>query len=304
MRASVLITRKLFPEAEILLRRSFTITRRPEKAEGVLVQLTDPVDSRFMDRSPYLRVISQCAIGVDNIDLESAASRGITVMNTPGVLTEATADLAWALILAVARRVPEADRFCRSERFRGWDLEMMLGRELAGRTLGIIGTGRIGTAVARRGLAFGMKVLCHRRSRKPLPLSALERSGLKRLLRESDVVSLHVPASTSSHYLIGQEELALMKPTAILVNTSRGPLVDEKALVRALRRKALWGAGLDVFEHEPRIPAALKRISRVVLTPHIGSATRETRGLMALTAAENLVDFFEGRPNPRRVVKP
>ncbi len=302
LKAAVFSTRRLFPEADALLRRSFRLARAPERAEGILVQLTDLVDARFLDRSSRLRVVSQCAAGVDNIDLEAAALRGTTVMNTPGVLTDATADLTWGLILAVARRIPEADRLCRSGRFSGWDPEMMLGRELAGRTLGIIGTGRIGTAVARRGLAFGMRVICHRRSRRPLPLSRLERVGFKQLMKRADVVSLHVPADTSTFHMIGKEALALMKPTAILVNTSRGALVDEKALIEALQRGSPWGAGLDVFEDEPRIPPALRRMNRVALTPHIGSATRETRGPMALTAVRNPVDFFRGKPHPDRVV--
>ena len=300
-----MITRRLFPEAEALLRRRFRIARSPRSAEGILVQLTDRIDARFLDRAPRLRVVSQCAVGVDNIDRRETSRRGITVMNTPGVLTEATADLTWALILAVARRVPQADRFCREGRFSGWDLELMLGRSLTGKNLGIIGMGRIGTAVARRAPGFGMAVLHHRGGREPAGSVPRRRStGLAPLLSRSDVVSLHVPASPATHHLIGEQQLARMKPGAILINTSRGTVVDERALAAALSRGALWGAGLDVFEHEPRIPAALRRHPRVVLTPHIASATRETRGAMALTAVRNLVDFFAGRPDPSRVVAP
>jgi glyoxylate reductase len=299
------VTRRLFPEAESLLRRSFRLTRSPRLAEGLLSQLTEPIDARLLDRMPRLRVVSQCAVGVDNIDLRETARRGITVMNTPGVLTEATADMTWGLILAVARRIPEADRLCRTTGFRRWDLEFMLGADLSGRTLGIVGPGRIGTAVARRAAAFGMKVICHGRSPRRARASGgvrMRRNGLSRLLAASDVVSLHVPGSPETHHMIGAKELAMMKPTAILVNTSRGTAIDEKALVAALRARRIRGAGLDVYEREPRIPAALRRMPHVVLTPHIASATRNTRGAMALTAARNLVDFFRGRPDEAHVV--
>ncbi|HZI93782.1 MAG TPA: D-glycerate dehydrogenase [Patescibacteria group bacterium] len=298
---TILLTRRLFPEAELLLERAFHRTRNHRLADGVITQLTDPVDARFMDRMPRLRVISQCAVGVDNIELDAARARGITVMNTPGVLTEAAADMTWALILAVARRVVEADRVCRAGAYKGWDLEYMLGREIAGGTLGIIGAGRIGTAVARRAEGFGMRVLYHGGS-APGAARKMTRASLPRLLQRSDVVSLHVPAAPATHHLIGARELALMKRTAILVNTSRGSTVDESALIDALRRRVIWGAGLDVFEREPAIPAALRRLGNVVLTPHVASATRQTRGAMALTAARNLVDFFRRRPDPGRVV--
>ncbi|MFQ5701191.1 MAG: 2-hydroxyacid dehydrogenase [Acidobacteriota bacterium] len=301
----VKVTRKLFPEAETILRRAFRITRLAARTEGMLVQLTDRIDEALLARMPRLRVISQCAVGVDNIDLRAAARRGITVMNTPGVLTEATADLTWGLILSVARRIPEADRLCRSGRYRGWDLAFLLGQELHGRTLGIIGPGRIGSAVARRALGFGMKVLYHRHRKKArAPIAGMHRATLRRLLVESDVVSLHVPGTRGTHHLLGRREMAWMKPSAILINTSRGTAVDEKALITILKRRHIKGAGLDVFENEPRIPAELKRMPHVVLTPHIASATRDTRGAMALLAARNLVDFFEGKADRRYIVRP
>src|SRR5262245_43818942 len=298
MRFTVLVTRPLFPESERLLRRQFRITRDPAAAQGILTRLTDIVDARLFDAAPRLRVVSQCAAGVDNVDLSEAARRGIAVMNTPGVLTEATADLTWALILSVARRIPEADRLCRAGGFSSWDLHALLGFELTGATLGIVGPGRIGTAVARRARGFGMSVL---RSGRGGPKAASVRSparvGLEALLRASDIVTLHVPSSPETFKLIGRRELALMKSTAILVNTSRGSVVDERALIDALRRGQIAGAGLDVYEREPRIPAALKRMPQVVLTPHIGSATRRTRGAMAGLAVTNLIDFFAGRPD-------
>jgi len=293
----------LFPEAEAVLRRAVRRTRRPHLAAGLLTQLTDRIDGRVLDRSPRLRVISQCSVGVDNIDLEAARRRGITVMNTPGVLTEATADMTWALILSVARRVPEGDRICRSGRYAGWDLEYMLGRRIAGGTLGIVGAGRIGTAVARRAAGFGMRVLFHSRSRtKRPPAPGMRRVSLRRLLNEPAVVTLHGPAGADTRHMSGRRELSLMKATAILVNTSRGTIVDERALVVSLRRRVIWGAGLDVFEREPRIPAALRRLDNLVMTPHVASATRETRGAMALAAARNLVEFFRGRPDRSHVV--
>lgn len=299
---TIFLTRRLFPEAIKRLRTAVRIGR-PGISEGVITQLTDRIDSRFFDKYPRVRVVSQCAVGVDNIDLGEAARRGITVMNTPGVLTDATADMTWALILAVARRVAEADALCRSGLFSGWDLHFMLGKEVTGRTLGIIGPGRIGRAVAARAAGFRMNVLCcgQPRNRKSAP-AGMTRVTLHRLLKESDFVSLHVPATKATHHLIGAAELALMKPQAILINTSRGTAVDEKALVAALRAGVLSGAGLDVFENEPRIPAALRRSRRVVLTPHIASATRETRGMMAMTAAQNIIDFFRGVPERSRVV--
>ena len=299
---TIFVTKRLFPESVALLRGAFLIGQ-PRLAEGVLTQLTDQVDSGFLDRFPRLKVVSQCAVGVDNIDRRQTARRGITVMNTPGVLPEATADMTWALILAVARRVAEADALCRSGVFSGWDLHFMLGLEVSGRTLGIIGPGRIGTAVAARAAGFGMRVLCHGGRQKGSTVAGMTPVTLARLLKESDIVSVHVPATARTHHLIGAAQLARMKPSAILINTSRGTAIDETALIAALRSGVIWGAGLDVFEREPRIPPGLRRNRRVVLTPHIASATRLTRGAMAMTAARNLIDFFDGRPDAGRVVR-
>ncbi len=301
----VLTTRRLLPEAESALRRAVSITRAPRLAEAVIVQLTDRVDAAFLDRFPRARCVSQCAVGVDNIDLAAAARRGITVMNTPGVLTEATADLTWALILAVARRVPEGDRIVRRGAFPPWDLEFLLGMDLQGRTLGVVGAGRIGTAVARRAAGFGMRVIyCRRRRGAAPPARGMRRVGFATLLKRADVVSIHVPATPRTHHLIDRRALARMKPGAILINTARGACVDERALLDALRRGRLGGAGLDVFEREPRVPAPLRRLENVVLTPHIASATHGTRAAMALTAARNVVDFLRGRPDPRHIVRP
>ena len=298
----VLTTRRLFSEAESLLRRRLSVTRVPGRADGLIVQLTDRVDGAFLARFPRARVVSQCAVGVDNIDLDAASRRGITVMNTPGVLTEATADLTWALILAVSRRVAEGDRLVRRGKFPTWDLEFMLGLDLHSRTIGIVGAGRIGTAVARRAIGFGMKILYCTRSAGAPPLPGMKRASLDRLLKGADVVSLHVPATQDTRHLIDRRALSRMKRGAILINTARGTCVDESALIEALRTGRIGGAGLDVFEREPHVPPALRRLENVVLTPHIASATRATRGAMARTAAGNVVDFFLGRPDPRNIV--
>ncbi|HKY32997.1 MAG TPA: D-glycerate dehydrogenase [Candidatus Polarisedimenticolia bacterium] len=309
MKIPVLLTRRLFPEAERILSRRCRLVRRLAEARGAVgavVQLTDRIDARFFDRLPALRVVSQCAVGVDNIDLEEAGRRGVAIMNTPGVLTEATAEMTWALILAAARRVVEGDRVCRRGAFPGWDLEYMLGTGLWGGTLGVVGMGRIGCAVARRAPAFGMKVLyVNRTGRRPgeAPPGA-RRASLGRLLAASDVVTLHVPASAGTRHMIGRREISSMKRGAILVNTARGSAVDQQALVAALRSGHLAGAGLDVFEREPWIPGSLRRLPRVVLTPHVASATRRTRGAMAETAARNVVAFLEGRPPADRTVVP
>lgn len=302
MKPLVFLTRPLFPASEALLRRRFLLTARRAEARGALVQLTDRVDADFFRSMPRLEVVSQCAVGVDNIDLAAARRRGITVMNTPGVLTEAAADHTLALILAVARRLLEGDRACRRGRFPEWSLGYMLGADLHRSVLGIVGPGRIGAAVARRARGFGMTLLCAGRTpRSPLP-PGCRRASLRELLRRSDIVTLHLPASRRTRHLLGSRELALMKPGAILVNTSRGALIDTAALVAALRAGRIRGAGLDVFESEPRVPAGLRRLPNVVLTPHIASATTRTREAMAMTAVRNLIDYFMGRSAPERIV--
>jgi lactate dehydrogenase-like 2-hydroxyacid dehydrogenase len=226
------------------------------------------------------------------------------VTNTPDVLTDATADLTWALLLDVARRVTEGDRLVRAGRWIGWTPEFMLGTEVTGKTLGIIGMGRIGKAVASRARGFRMRVLYHSRTR----LSAEEERALgaewrtfHSLLEEADFVSLHAPYTAETHHLIGEDELARMKPGSFLINAGRGALVDEQALIRALRERRIAGAALDVYEREPEVPEELKRMEQVVLAPHLGSATRETREAMARMAVENLMAFFSGRKPPHLV---
>jgi glyoxylate reductase len=271
-------------------------------AEAAICTLTEPIGPEEISRASRLRILANCAVGYNNIDLPAARSRGIVVTNTPDVLTDATADLAWALLLAVARRVVEGDRLARSGRWTGWEPTQLLGAEVTGATLGIVGMGRIGQAVARRAGGFGMRILYASRSAiRSKESDAWERTSLERLLAESDFVSLHVPLAAETRHLIGPEQLAGMKPTTYLINTSRGPVVDETALVEALEAGRLAGAGLDVYEQEPSIHPSLRTNPRVVLLPHLGSATARTRIRMGLMCLENVMAVLEGRPAPNRV---
>ncbi|MCB9529685.1 MAG: D-glycerate dehydrogenase [Myxococcales bacterium] len=259
---------------------------------GLISMPTDRIDAAVLDAGP-LRVVAQHAVGLDNVDLDAARARGVVVTNTPDVLTAATADLAMALLLAAARRVVEGDRLLRAGGFHGWRPLLLRGLDLDGARLGVVGLGRIGQAVAARARAFGMTVVHHGR-RDGLPLAAL--------LESCDVVSLHCPLTPATRHLIDAAALARMKPGAILVNTARGPVVDEAALVAALRSGHLGGAALDVFEGEPAVHPGLLALDNVVLAPHIGSATVGARRRMAVKAAENLVAALTGAAPPDRVV--
>jgi len=256
-----------------------------------------------------LRVISNMAVGFDNIDVKAATERGILVTNTPGVLTDATADLTWSLILSIARRVVEGDAMVRNEVPWRWAPFLLLGRRVAGATLGIVGMGRIGQAVARRALGWDMKVVYTRASG---PLAAEQvpagadweyKESLDDLLPECDYLSLHVPLTPGTRHLIGARELALMKPGSFLINAARGPVVDEAALVKALQRGHLGGAGLDVYEREPELEAGLRQLPNTVLLPHLGSATVETRGVMSEVAVQNAIAAVRGQ-KPAYVVNP
>lgn len=276
-------------------------------ATAVLCFLNDRIDEAVLTAAPGLRIIANVAAGYDNIDLLAARAAGVMVTNTPDVLTEATADLTFALILACARRIPEADAFMRSGSYAHWSFhDERMGLAVAGTTLGIVGLGRIGKAVARRGAAgFGMRVLYH--GRKRLEAVEEQRLGveyrcLDDLLAESDFISLHAPLTPQTHHLIDTAALARMKPTAVLINTARGALVDEEALAAALAEGAICGAGLDVYEFEPRLNETLARQrERVVMLPHVGSATAVTRRCMADAAVGNVLEFLKGRL-PRNVV--
>ena len=272
--------------------------------DGLLCLLTDPINASIMDSAGgSLKIISNYAVGFNNIDLEAAKQRGIVVTNTPGVLTDATADLAWALLFAAARRIAESDVYLRSGAWTGWDPSLMLGVDITGATLGIVGTGRIGAAFAMKSAGFDMKVVYT----DDTPNESLEkglgavRLPLDELLRVSDFISLHVPLLPSTKHLIGERELRLMKPTAILINTSRGPVIDEAALADALDEGIIRGAGLDVYEFEPAVHPKLLKQKNAVLLPHIASATNTTREKMADMAVENLIAFIKGEAPPNRV---
>jgi len=278
-------------------------------ASVVVTMFSDRVDSGFLNAAgPSLRGICQFAVGFDNIDLDACRQRGVIVTNTPDAVTEGTADLAWTLLLAVARRLVPADRYARSRPYpeRGpAAMDEWLGADLTGRTLLIVGAGRIGYATALRGLGWGMRTLYVARSRhldfELAPLAA-ERVSLQEGLGRADVVSIHVPLSAETKGLIGADEIELMKPSAILINTARGPIVDEAALARALAENRLYGAGLDVFEREPEIHPDLIGLENTVLTPHIGSAARRFREIMTEMVAANARSILEGRDPPNRVV--
>ncbi|HOB74043.1 MAG TPA: D-glycerate dehydrogenase [Phycisphaerae bacterium] len=315
---NVYVTRRI-PEAglEILRRHCDRVEVNPEDRvlsrdellaavrdrDGVLCLLTDTIDDETLAAAgPRCRAFANMAVGYNNVDLAAATRRGIMITNTPGVLTETTADLAWALMLAVARRVVEGDRFFRTGRWTGWGPMQFLGHDVHKTTLGIVGAGRIGTAVGRRSVGFGMRLLYT----DPHPSGELDRIGARRvdldtLLRESDFVTLHVALNERTHHLIGRRELALMKPTACLINTARGPIIDEAALVEALRERRIAGAGLDVYENEPEPAPGLVELDNVVCIPHLGSATEATRAKMATMAAENLVAALRGERPPNLV---
>ncbi|HEY8741427.1 MAG TPA: D-glycerate dehydrogenase [Candidatus Dormibacteraeota bacterium] len=268
---------------------------------GMLTLLRDRVDAGVLDQLPDLRAVANYAVGYDNIDVAEATRRGIVVTNTPDVLTAATADLTMALILAATRRVTEGERLVRRGEFHGWDPQMLLGLELEGATLGLVGAGRIALAVARRAAGFGIRLL-HFSRHEVAAADALgsRRVDLGELLTQSDVVSLHVPLTDETRHMIDEAALRTMKPGAYLVNTARGPVVDEAALARALREGWIAGAGLDVYEREPAVEAALLDLDNVVLLPHLGSATTRTRSEMSRVAAINLVAALRGErpPNP------
>jgi glyoxylate reductase len=285
------------------------LLRRVSGVDGALTLLTDKVDDEFLDAAgPQLRVVSNYAVGFDNVDVAACARRGVKVGNTPGVLTDTTADLAFALLMAAARRLPEGDRFVRDGKWKTWGPLLLLGPDVHGATIGIVGFGRIGQAVARRAQGFGMEILYH--DLEPLPTSVSEPLGatylrLEDLLPRADFVTLHVNLSPVTRHLINEKTLALMKPTAVLVNTSRGPVVDQIALAAALRDGVIWAAALDVTDPEP-IPMddPLVGMDNCLIVPHIASASRATRGKMAEMAAANLIAGVRGEPLPTEVPPP
>lgn len=273
-----------------------------QDADALLCLLTDSIDREVMDAAPRLKVISNYAVGYNNIDVAYATQKGIRVCNTPGVLTETTADLTWALILAAARRIPESDSYTREGLFRGWEPLLMLGQDVFGKTLGILGMGRIGQAVSRRALGFGMKIIYYSPDTDPSTLDfPAEKVDFATLLLQSDILSLHAPLTDETRHMIGKAELKMMKSSAILINTARGPLVDEMALIDALREGQIFAAGLDVYEQEPDFSMAMLELRNLVLLPHIGSASIETRTRMAIMAAQNAIAVIQGQEPPAKV---
>nr|MDO8099050.1 D-glycerate dehydrogenase [Candidatus Njordarchaeota archaeon] len=315
--ASIYITRKLPEQALVLLRKKniefhfnprdappsvSSLKREISSVDGLVCLLTEKITSTVIDAGKDLRVISNVAVGFDNIDVKKATEKGIYVTNTPGVLTETTADLAWALLMAVARRIAEADSYLRSGKWKiQWNLMFMTGTDVYGKTLGIMGLGRIGQAIARRAKGFNMEILYYDEERNPKLESELgvKYADVDTVFRESDFVTVHVPLTEKTRDFVGEKQLNLMKKTAILVNTSRGPVVDENALYKALKEGRIAGAGLDVYQKEPiEMSNPLIKLNNTVLLPHIGSASVETRTKMAVMAIENAIAALEGKVPP------
>lgn len=315
MKPVVFVTRRI-PESgidmlretcEVVVNGEDRVLSKEELIEGVkgkdalLCLLTDKIDAEVMDAGKSLKVIANYAVGFDNIDVEAATSRKIPVTNTPGVLTETTADLAWALLMSAARRIVEGDRFTREGKYKGWSPMLLLGRDVYGKTLGIVGFGRIGEAMARRANGFSMQVIYYDENRRSPEEE--ERLGVRyvsfpELLAQSDFISVHVPLMEKTYHMFGPAEFAAMKKTAILINTARGPVIDEAALVEALRKGDIAGAGLDVYEDEPLLKPGLADLDNVVLAPHIGSASVETRTKMAIMVAQNVLAVLRGEVPP------
>jgi len=280
------------------------IIEKARNVDALATLLSDKMDAEVFDAAPKLKIVCQLAVGFDNIVVPEATKRGIYVTNTPEVLTDTTADFAWALLMAVARRVAEADKYVRTGQWKvGWHPYMMTGRDVFGATIGIVGAGRIGYAMAKRAKGFDMKVLFY----DVIPRPEIEKLGAKKadldtLLKESDFVTIHVPLMKETHHLMNEQRFRMMKKTAYLVNNARGPVVDEKALFKALKEGWIAGAGLDVFEQEPTpLDNPLLKLGNVVVAPHISSASLETRSRMAEMVAENMVAFFQGKQPPNLV---
>ncbi|MCM2305968.1 MAG: D-glycerate dehydrogenase [Sulfuritalea sp.] len=315
MKPRILVAREVFPEVLERLRQHFEVDDNQADAvlgvaglkarlagkAGALTAATDPITAEVIAAAPGLKAICNFAVGYNNIDLAACSKAGVMATNTPGVLDDTTADLAWALLMASARRLPAAERWLRNGEWKGWQFIQWLGTDVHHATLGILGMGRIGQTVARRALGFDMKVIYHKRTPLPAEREAECRAkwvDKQTLLREADFLVLLLPYSPESHHTIGAAELALMKPTAHLINVARGGIVDDEALIAALREGRLAGAGLDVFEGEPKFNPGFLELDNVALTPHIGSSSRATRMAMAMTAADNLIAALGGQRPP------
>ena len=318
MKPRIVVTREVFDDALDYLKQHCEVLDNqadvpyaPEAlaaklagCEGLMCALTDKVDAALLARCPNLKAVANIAVGYNNIDVPACTARGIQVTNTPGVLDDSTADLAFALMLAAARRVTEVEAYIRQGEWTGWKLKQWLGVDVHHATLGIIGMGRIGEAIARRAAGFDMKVIYHNRTRIAPALEQRANAAyasLDELLAQADFVILQVPYSPQTHHLIGAKELAKMQPSAILINSTRGGVVDDKALIEALKNGVIRAAGLDVYEGEPKLDAGFLELKNVVLVPHIGSSTEATRRAMAMLAAKNLVAAFSGTAPPNLV---
>jgi lactate dehydrogenase-like 2-hydroxyacid dehydrogenase len=314
----VLVTKRIYPEAIDLLRQHVEVdyvdtddglsaeelAQRVRGKQAIVSQLTDRFDAAVIGNLEGVRSISNVAVGFDNIDVAAATRKGILVTNTPDVLTDTTADFAFALLMAAARRVVEGHQYVHSGAWRKWYIDLLVGHDIHHRTMGIFGMGRIGQAMAKRAGGFSMRVLYHDAYRAPETIEkslGLEFVTAEELLQQSDFISLHVPLLPQTRKMIGADQLKMMKPTAILVNTSRGPVVDEAALAEALEKKVIAGAGLDVFEQEPKVHPLLLKVQNVVLAPHIASASIDTRRKMSLMAAENALAALDGKRPPNLV---
>jgi glyoxylate/hydroxypyruvate/2-ketogluconate reductase len=315
MKPKILVTREVFDETIAYLEQHCEVESNqadvaldPERLKsriadkhGLMCALTDRVDAAVLDAAHGLKVVANIAVGYNNIDLPACTARGVMATNTPGVLDDSTADLAWALMLAAARRITEVERYIRQGEWKGWRLKQWLGIDVHHATLGIVGMGRIGQVIAKRASGFDMQVIYHNRKRIDAGIEQrlnATYASLDDLLERSDFVVLQVPYSRETHHLIGARELKLMKPTAILVNSTRGGVVDDAALIEALRDGTIRAAGLDVFENEPKLNPAFLELDNVALAPHIGSSTEATRRAMAMTAAKNLVAALTGATPP------
>ena len=299
---------KLSSECDLKINRtSLTKEELKQKVSGsdaVISYLTDRIDKDIIYRGTKLKIIANYGAGFNNIDVTYASERGIWVTNTPNVLHETTADLTWAMILGTARRIVSADRYTREGKFQGWGAKLFLGGDVHEKTLGIIGLGEIGRSVARRAIGFNMRTLYHQRNRLPKEEEKklnVEYATFEKILRESDFLTLHVPLTEETEYMIGNDEIALMKKTAYLIHTARGKVIDDYALVAALREGRLAGAALDVYEDEPELTEGMRELDNLMILPHIGSASFETRDKMALLVADNILDALEGK-TPRSLV--
>jgi glyoxylate/hydroxypyruvate/2-ketogluconate reductase len=318
MKAKILVTREVFDDTLEYLAQHCDVdanqvdqpytpdalAKKLAGHDGIMCALTDRIDVALLECCPQLKAVANIAVGYNNVDVPACTARGIMVTNTPGVLDDSTADLAWTLMLATARRITEVESYIRKGEWTGWKLKQWLGIDVHHATLGIVGMGRIGQAIAKRAAGFDMKVIYH--NRKPVAAEIEDRLhatyvSLDDLLAQSDFVILQVPYSPETHHLIGDAQLNKMKPTSIIINSTRGGVVDDAALIAALKRGTIRGAGLDVFENEPRLNPGFLELKNVVLAPHVGSSTEATRRAMAMTAARNLVAVMSGEMPPNLV---